>query len=94
MTRITHLEDALHADVQGVLRDQLLASLVHTQQRLSAQLHLPQPPEAFRALGQCLEACLSAGETIEVLWRRYHCSAAMEDSPAVASSPTFMCEAP
>ncbi|CAI8742666.1 secretion system chaperone SsaE [Pseudomonas chlororaphis] len=78
MTRITHLEDALHADTQGVMRDQLLDQLTHTQQRLSEQLRLPQSPESFRALGQCLEACVSARGTIEVLWQRYHFSAAVE----------------
>jgi type III secretion system YseE family protein len=76
MNRLTHLEDALHADVSGVLRDQWLDHLTITQQQLSEQLRLPQPPDAFKALEQCLEACLSARGTIELLWQRYHFSAA------------------
>lgn len=76
MTRITELEDALHADTQGVLRDQWLAQLTLAQQQLNEQLRLPQPPEAFKALEHCLAACISGQSTIEVLWQRYHFSQA------------------
>ncbi|MHC8403425.1 EscE/YscE/SsaE family type III secretion system needle protein co-chaperone [Pseudomonas sp. MDT1-17] len=86
MTRITHLEDALYADAQGGMRDQLLGKLAHTQAQLSEQLRMPQPPEAFRALGQCLEACVSASATIEVLWQRYHFPGGMKGG--APSSPS------
>ncbi|CAI8756944.1 EscE/YscE/SsaE family type III secretion system needle protein co-chaperone [Pseudomonas zeae] len=74
MTRITHLEDALYADTKGYIRDQWLEKLVHAELRLSEQLRSPQPTDAFKALEQCLAACLSARETIAVLWQRYHFS--------------------
>ncbi len=72
MTRITYLEDALHADTLGTLHYHLLEQLQQAEQHLCEQLRLPQSPAQFRALQQCANACVSAIAVIEALWGRYH----------------------
>ncbi|MCU1748808.1 EscE/YscE/SsaE family type III secretion system needle protein co-chaperone [Pseudomonas sp. 6D_7.1_Bac1] len=72
MARITYLEDALHADTQGRLRDNSLNKLRQAEQQLREQLRLPQAPAQYQALEQCASACASAAEVIETLWCRYH----------------------
>ncbi|MBV4465826.1 EscE/YscE/SsaE family type III secretion system needle protein co-chaperone [Pseudomonas sp. SWRI79] len=72
MARITYLEDALHADTQGTLRDSSLNKLRQAEQQLREQLRLPQAPARYQVLEQCASACVSAAEVIEKLWYRYH----------------------
>ncbi|MBB6155199.1 type III secretion system YseE family protein [Pseudomonas sp. JAI115] len=75
MSRLTDLEDALHADTHGVRRDQWLHQLGQAQARLTRQLRVPQSPSSYQALEQCLAACQAGAETVNVLWQRYHVGA-------------------
>lgn len=72
MARITYLEDALSADIQGRLRQHLLDILRQAEHRVRGQLRQPQPAARFQALEQCANACANAAYVIEILWGRYH----------------------
>jgi type III secretion system YseE family protein len=72
MPRITHLEDALHADKAGTYRDEVLSDLQQAERQLRLQLCAPQLPDAYAALHRQADACASAAQTILTLWGRYH----------------------
>ncbi len=71
MTRITGLEDALHQDREGALRDRYLRQLEEYEREMRAQLRVPQTPERYAALLRIVQATSSAQRVIEKLWRRY-----------------------
>ena len=75
MSRITYLEDSLHADVEGKLKDEIVAHLERAEAGLRAQLRTPRTSVEFAAIERCIAASAAARAVIEVVWERYSGSA-------------------
>jgi type III secretion system YseE family protein len=71
MSKLTHLEDSLQHDPQGILRDTLLTQLQAGEQLLWRQLSHSRGEER-QQVTLLLNACTQSAQVISVLWQRYH----------------------
>lgn len=72
MARITELEEKLHKDTEGTMRQHTLEKLASALQALEQQLRKPSDNKTHQILVAQREACRAAVHTIETLWQRYH----------------------
>ncbi|HDO1327224.1 EscE/YscE/SsaE family type III secretion system needle protein co-chaperone [Aeromonas veronii] len=75
MDTLTHLEERLAHDPQGLLRHRLIDQLEAGAHQLAQALRQPQPPEEYARLERQRQSCLAARAVIETLWLRAQHSA-------------------
>lgn len=71
MRRITHLEDTLHGDTNGIMRLHFLQLLKQEEWRLLKKMSMPCSSDSYHHLLLCVDACENSAQVIEVLWQRY-----------------------
>lgn len=70
MDTLTHLEERISQDPQGLLRHQLIDQLDAGAHQLALALRQPNPPEVYGRLERQRQSCLAARTVIETLWLR------------------------
>ncbi|AVY93815.1 hypothetical protein GCM10027202_20660 [Microvirgula curvata] len=70
--RLTRIEHVLHADRDGTARDRALEKLLAAERLLRQSMRQPDSRENHQAMAAQLDACRSAAQVIERLWRRHH----------------------